>query len=448
MTDIGFVGLGKLGYPIAAMMAASGHNVIGTDVDSYALNHERKLFKEAGLKSGHTFSMIQEKAKPQMIFTQQMNFLVARSSIIFVAVQTPHQPEFGGTEPLPEKRADFDYRHLIEACQQIREAINAQPSLPRYAGPTIAIISTVLPGTLRRDIMPIFEGSGATVIYNPQFIAMGTVLRDYVEPEFNLIGADVGVDGATASSIIVEEVHRRVQRFYQAALLGRPEVFNLPETHYMTLESAELAKVAYNTMIGMKIAYANTIGEIAHKVDANCDDVINVIKASTDRLISTKYLEPGMGDGGGCHPRDNIAMSWLAEQVSLSHNFFDDVMMQRERHARWLALKWRMVGVDQSLLLNTKLEFVLVGTEFKPETNLEDGSPARLVQALMQADGYDVVCVDNVPPIAQPAAFFIGCAHERYKEIKWPKGSVVIDPFRYIEDQEGVRIISIGRPNA
>src|SRR5258708_38705322 len=88
----------------------------------------------------------------------------------------------------------------------------------------------------------------------------------------------------------------------------------------------------------MKIAYANAIMEICHKVPGcNVDEVTAGLSMATGRLLSSKYLAGGMGDGGGCHPRDNIALSWLARELGLRFGFFESLMIARERQTEWLA---------------------------------------------------------------------------------------------------------------
>ena len=88
----------------------------------------------------------------------------------------------------------------------------------------------------------------------------------------------------------------------------------------------------------MKIVYANVMMEICHKLAGtmNVDAVTDAMKLATNRLVSPKYLSAGMGDGGGCHPRDNIAMSWLARKLDLSYDFFDSLMSAREKQTEWL----------------------------------------------------------------------------------------------------------------
>ena len=222
----------------------------------------------------------------------------------------------------------------------------------------------------------------------------------------------------------------------------------------MSIESAELTKVAYNTFIGGKIIFANTMMEICHKIGADIDSVTSTLKKASDRLVSSAYMDGGMGDGGGCHPRDNIAMSWLATQLNLSHNLFDDLMTAREDQADWLAnLVYREAVEGRSLL-----PIIIVGVAYKPGTNLTVGSPALLVQRILEVKyGAHPRVIDNFVTnksldgmkdlvYRQTASvFLIGCKHPHYEELKFPRGSVVVDPFRFIPEQDGVKVIGLGR---
>jgi UDPglucose 6-dehydrogenase len=344
--------------------------------------------------------------------------------IIFIAVQTPHDPRYEGITPIPYVRADFDYTHLVAAVRALATRINYPV--------VIDIISTCLPGTMRSRIKPHLN-SNMSLVYNPFFIAMGTTMKDFLNPEFVLLGSED--DAALA----------KVKEFYREIY---PEPSHI-SIRSMNIESAELCKVAYNTYISLKIAWANTIMEICYYYPkADCDEICEAIKHATDRIVSPKYMSGGMGDGGGCHPRDNIAMSWLAQQIGLSFDIFEAAMVCREKQAEWKAkVLWLYAST-------TRLPPIILGYAFKPETNLTVGSPALLV-----ADAYKSLAdvaprlldeyVNPEDDVELPTAvYLIGCRHERYQDIVFPKGSVVIDPHRMIPDQEGVKVIRLGEAEA
>jgi UDPglucose 6-dehydrogenase len=244
-------------------------------------------------------------------------------------------------------------------------------------------------------------------------------MKDFLHPEFVLFG----VHDRTAAA--------KAERFYRT-IHDRP-------FYETSVENAELIKVAYNTFIGMKIAFANTLMEICHKTPGtDVDQVTDALKLATDRLISPRYLTAGMGDGGGCHPRDNIALSWLARKLDLSFDLFEMTIVARERQANWLT----------GLMMEYELPKVILGKSFKPESSLEVGSPSILCMNLLVAKGYEVTMydpyIDRVMPQFTASVFLIGTKHSEFEHFKFPKGSVVIDPWRYVKRTEGVKVIHVG----
>ena len=303
---IGFVGLGKLGLPCALAIESRGHEVAGYDTSDQVQREiaARTLrYHEAGAQD------LIDKTRLRVV--DRMADLVAWADLIFVAVQTPHDPRFEGTTPLPPDRADFDYTFLRCAITQI-----AADAARQNRRPIVSVISTVLPGTMRREIMPIVAGR-LRVCYNPFFIAMGTCIDDFLRPEFVLLG----IDDAEAAQV--------VDRFY-ATITDAP-VFRT------SVVNAEAIKVFYNTAISTKIAAANAIMEFCHAVPgADVDVVMQALALATRRVVSAAYTTGGMGDGGACHPRDSIALSHYAHALGLSYDWFGQIMVAREAQTRWL----------------------------------------------------------------------------------------------------------------
>jgi len=403
---VGFIGLGKLGLPCALALESKGHEVCGYDIDlkvKEILDTKILPYKEI---------WAQEHLNNSRIDFVDVDEVVKRSEIIFVPIQTPHDPAYEGTTRIPDTRVDFDYTWLVEGMKSLSQAIdrNGKEKI-------VIIISTVLPGTIDEYIRPVLS-SNVKLCYNPFFIAMGTTIKDFLNPEFVLFGVDD------------EQASKKAEELYRT-LHDRP--------FFKTkIKNAELIKVAYNTFIGMKIVFANTMMEICHKTGADVDAVVDALSLATQRIISKSYLRGGMGDGGGCHPRDNIAMSWLARKHNLSHDFFQDLMIAREDQTEWLA----------DLICQYDLPKVILGKAFKPETNLTTGSPAILLKNILIERGVNVTCYDpNIDldkPTFSKSVFFIGTKHDFFSTIKFPEGSVVLDPHRYIPDQEGVKVIRIG----
>ncbi len=407
---IGFIGLGKLGLPCAVAVAMKGHDVMAYDIVPSLMNKNYRSYRETGPDGREPFNPYLERSTMRF---GELEEVVAHSDILFVAVQTPHGPRYEGVTCLPEERMDFDYRYLVRSINEISAVVKRES--------VVAICSTVLPGTIRHHIKPVASPM-LRLCYNPFFIAMGTTMRDFLHPEFVLLGVDD--PGAAAA----------VEAFY-ATLTEAPIC-------RMSIDSAELTKVAYNTYIGMKIVFANTLMEICHKSPgANVDDVTGALKRAHRRLISPHYLDGGMGDGGGCHPRDNIAMSWLARELPLSHDIFENVMMARDNQTTWLA----------DLMCAHDLPKAIIGYSFKTGTNLTVGSPALLLKGILEERGFRPFLYDphvegeqrDLSTLA-PHVFLIGTKHQEFTLLTFPKGSVIIDPWRYLAPQEGVTLIPVG----
>jgi UDPglucose 6-dehydrogenase len=415
--NIGFIGAGKLGLPVALAVDAKGHNVCVTDINRYVKGYliDKMIpYQEEGVPE-----LLQEH---NVDFVSNIDAVYNRSDIIFLAIQTPHNERFEGVTPLPEDRADFSYEYLIDAIQEISEVADEW-----MIEKTVVIISTVLPGTIEREIKPHLS-EYLKLCYNPFFIAMGTTVRDFLNPEFVLLGyEDI-------------EAANHVKEFY-STLHDRP-------IYDTSIINAEMIKVCYNTFISTKIAYANTIMELCHKVGADVDAVTNAIKMATSRLISTAYLSGGAGDGGGCHPRDNIAMSWLAKKHNLSHDLFEDIMLAREDQSAWLASI-----ISDYVHANQGMRVIIMGLAFKENTNLITGSPSMLLIHQLE-EGYGIypqVYDPNLPKYSQiPTArgiYFVVTKHREFIDFPYPSGSIVIDLWRFVKVPNNVQYVPIGKPN-
>ena len=418
--NIGFVGMGKLGLPSALAIESKGHTVVGYDINPDVAGY---------IKTGKIPYM--EENVPELLTNTSIRMLpladvLQVSEIIFVPVQTPHDPLYEGVTQLPKTTADFNYTYLKDACSSISKEIDnlGQDRI-------VIIISTVLPGTIEREIKP-FLSKHVKLCYNPFFIAMGTTVSDFLHPEIVLFGVDD--KGAV----------EKAKEFYRT-------ITDAP-FHEMSIVNAELVKVNYNTYISMKINFANNLMEVCHKMreqGADVDVVIDALSDCTRRIISPAYMRGGMPDGGGCHPRDNIALADFAKRMSLSNDIYTEGMIVREHHIEWFANMMRSYK---------KLPKVILGKSYKPETNLTVGSPSvRLYNELVSPS-------DNTPPVSvtmwdpyadsgcdvpttldKPSVFFVGTRHEQFRTFDYPQGSVVIDPFGYVDKCTGVTLIRVGR---
>jgi len=408
---IGFIGLGKLGLPCALAIEKKGHKVFGYDVNPEV----GKILESRVLPYKEVDG--QEHLETHNISFLSLSEVVKESEIIFVAVQTPHEPKYEGITRIPNERCDFNYAYLKDSIKAISDVLDKLKE-----NRIVVIISTVLPTTVKEQIMPLVS-QYMRLCYNPFFIAMGTTIHDFLNPEFVLLGNDN------------EEAANEVEKFYRT--------LHTSPVYKTSITNAELIKVSYNTFISMKIVFANTLMEICHKMGGNVDEVTKALGMANQRIISDKYLTGGMGDGGGCHPRDNIAMSFLAEKLNMSFDFFNSIMKAREEQTEWLAEIVRENKGD--------LPIVVLGKAFKPETNLISGSPSILLKNILNETEQDVEVydphIDEEKTFDKPSIFFVGTKHDAFAKMSFPEGSVVVDPWRYIPKTDGVKVIHVGKQN-
>lgn len=406
---VGVIGLGKLGLPVALAIEKMGHEVKGMDNSPRVIDNILK--KEIPYQEHPA----EEWIKDSNIQIMSIGELVDWADFLFVAVQTPHDPAYEGITPMPDERVDFNYSYLVTAVSDAagRAKFNKKSI-------NLVVISTCLPTTFETRIEP-YINEYVNYVYNPFFIAMGTAIDDFLKPEFVLIG-----EREEASSDFLQE-------FYST-------IHDSP-VYVTDITTAELIKVGYNTFIGMKIAYINTMMEICEKTGANVDDFSEALGFANQRIISTKYLSGGMGDGGGCHPRDNIAMSWLAQKLDLSHDIFEDIMKCREDQTKWLA----EYAVKNAFEMLPPRRIFVMGREYKKETNLTVGSPALLLEYYLDKLNANWTELEGMMDPVEAGVFIIATNHDRFANLNFPETSIVIDPWGYIPDQFGVRVKRIGR---
>jgi UDPglucose 6-dehydrogenase len=371
---VGFVGVGKLGKD-AAEVLSEFYDVTGYDINPVDT----------------TINM-----------SDTLEGCVKDKDIVLIAVPTQHHIDYDGryaTSHLEPK--DFDYTIAISVTKQVDELVDKDT--------LIVMISTMLPGTVRREIAPLINNG--RFIYNPYLIAQGTVKFDMRNPEMIMIGTEDGSKTGDA---------KMLSDFYQ------PMLENNPRVEIGTWEEMESTKVFYNTFITAKLCLVNMIQDAAMAVGhMNVDVVTDALKYSTDRIMGPKYMTAGLGDGGGCHPRDNIALRSFAEKHNFGYDLFDAIMKAREEQANNIAKHFEKVGVSKDM------PCVILGAGFKPGLATQhEGSPSILVGFYLEKLGYTVT-YDEL--LDQPAAYMLG----------WPKyfdnhmfapGSYVIDPWRSCKD--------------
>jgi len=361
---IGFIGLGKLGKDAAEVLAEK-HDVVGYDPNVVV----------DGISG-----TLEEACKDK--------------DVVLVAVQTPHDSKYGGETPTSHlEPKDFDYSYLIQAVKDVDERVDK--------GTLISVISTVLPGTVRREVLPLIKRG--RFIYNPYLIAQGTVKWDMRNPEMIMIGTSSGKD---------DEQSQTLRKLYDPILQK--------DTRYEigTWEEIEALKVFYNTFITTKLCLVNMIQDVAMKVgNINVDVVTDALKYSTQRIMGPSYMRAGFGDGGACHPRDNIALRHMAKQLNLGYDLFDSIMKVRESQAENMArfvMQYQMPVVDQTI-----------------------GSPSMLVGWYIEnLDSSIKVYYDEAP---DEGAYTYLIHDKGLMPKQFNPGSCIIDPYRTLKHSDATR---------
>lgn len=400
--QIAMIGCGKLGLPCAEVMSEK-YRVVGYDP---VINPQCSILMMDSIRDA-----------------------VVNSEIIFVAVPTPHDIEYDGSKPIAQLTPkDFDYSILIKVLTEINTVANSSQ--------LVVLISTVLPGTVRKKLKS--HITAARFIYNPYLIAMGSVKWDMVNPECLIIGTEDGSETSDAKMLI---------DFY------KPLMKNNPRINIGTWDEAEAIKIFYNTFISTKIGLVNMIQDVAEtNGNINVDIVTDALKASTQRITGPRYLTAGMGDAGACHPRDNIALRWLAQELDLGYDLFHAIMHSRDMQAKRMAQKLVCLSKDYNLPI------VIHGRAYKPGVPYTIGSYSELIGFYVKEQKHSVSYADPLTGDIWAGKAVILLAHNNKVtyagtgvEIKpdnfyfnIESGSIIVDPWRTTTHIDGCKVIHYG----
>jgi len=356
------VGLGKLGASMAAAIASRGFQVTGVDVSERAISL---------LQLGH--APVQETGLAALIAqhrerlraTGDYAVAVAQSDVTFVVVPTPS-----------DGRGAFSLDYAKAAFRAIGRALAEKDGYH-----LVVLTSTVLPGAGRHALLPILEAESGKVAgrdfgycYSPEFIALGSVIRDFLNPDFTLVGE------------VDERAGRLLEECYTHILAnGAP-------CRRMSVENAELAKLAVNTYITQKIVFANELAALCEQIPGGDVDVVTDA-IGLDSRIGRKCLTGGLAYGGPCFPRDNVALRFLAGALGSSASLATATHDTNEASVRQL--------VDRiAALSGPGTRVAVLGLAYKPSSHVVDASPGlALARALtelgVQVAAYDPLALES-----------------------------------------------------
>lgn len=350
--NVSFIGLGKLGLPLACCLAKSGNRILGVDKNEYILdklNNQELPFYEPGLSDIFPH--------PNFIgFTDSYKRAVEETEASIILVNT--------------QLGDSGYSDEFVQSALTDLAVNLKKSNKDYH--LIVLSSTVLPGSIQKLIKLVEKISGREYgksfgfSYVPDFVKLGSVINDFLNPEFFLIGANNMTDVSMTQSIWY--------RFHQ----------NESPVKVLTLEETEVAKVSLNAYIVNKITFANFLGQLCEGMDnVNVHNITKVI--GLDKRISPYFFGYGTPFGGTCFPRDTSAFIKFAENRGrdakhlkfsneVNENLYQDILNKCKGHSK--------VGI--------------LGVSFKPNSPVTIGSPSsRLIEDLV-AMGINVFVYDEI----------------------------------------------------
>ena len=356
LSSVSVIGLGKLGAPMAACFAARGFTVHAVDLNPQKVDaisrgvppvHEPGLAELLGESGGRISA------------TKDIEAAVNASDATFVVVATPSEADGG-----------FSLQYAIPSCESIGRALRT-----KSAYHVVVITSTVMPGSMGSPIKSALEhasgkrcGVDFGLCYNPEFIALGTVIRDFYNPDFLLIGES----DAHAGDVLCE-IYKRTCK-------------NSPAFARMNWINAEITKLSVNTYITTKISYANMLARLCEKLpDADVNVVTDAL--GLDTRIGAKYLKGAVSYGGPCFPRDNRALAALAARVGASSGLAEATDIFNRAQIKVLAetVKSHRVGDDVVGIL---------GLTYKPNTDVVEESFGLLLAQDLSSANLPVIVYD------------------------------------------------------
>lgn len=375
--NVSVIGLGKLGLCTASCFAANGVKVIGVDKKTEfisALQNKECPIQETGLNE-----YINE-AWDNFEATEDLSYAIKNSDISLIIVPTPSMAD-----------GRFMNKYLEVVLKAMATALKEKDSFH-----VVDIVSTVMPGSCENIFKPMLEeltgkecGVDFGLVYNPEFIALGSVLQNFLNPDMVLIGAS-----DDKSSSIIKDLYSLM-------------VKSQPQYSIMSLVNAEITKLSLNCYCTMKISFANEISALCENIEgASAAVITNAIGA--DSRIGKKYIKPGLGFGGPCFPRDNEALQASANEFGYELKLSPQVVAINKAVPNRI-LKRIMGSVDKKSMV------AVLGLAYKPGTHIiEESQSIMLIEALIK-EGYAVAVHD--PQAMEAAKLKLGNSVDFYSDL-------------------------------
>ena len=353
-TTISVFGLGYVGCVSAACFAREGHSVIGVDVNPAKvdmINAGKATIVEAGI--GQLVAEMVEGGRLEA--TTDIAYAVRETAVSLVCVGTPSRAN-----------GSLDLSYVERVAEQIGAAIKDKQD--RH---TVVIRSTVLPGTMHELVIPALErrsgrkaGRDFGVCGNPEFLREGTSIKDFYDPPFTLVGADDEETGRTVAALYAG---------IEAAV------------HVVPVRTAEMVKYACNCFHGLKVAFANEIGNICKASGVDSHEVMRIFCEDRKLNISPYYLRPGFAFGGSCLPKDLRATVYKARSVDVPVPVLEATLESNRKQIE------KAFGLVQA---TSKKQIGVLGLSFKAGTDDLRESPMVTLIEMLIGRGFQLAIYD------------------------------------------------------
>jgi len=371
---IGLIGAGRLGICLALLMENAGYDVLVSDIrEDYVENLNKKIIQTA---EPHVAEHLKESCNIEA--TTDNKRVIAECNIIFTLVATPSSPD-----------GSYDVSSVWNVVRDFQES-------PNVEGKTLVVGCTTNPGDCVR-FQEQLKSYGVSVIYNPEFIAQGSIIKDLTHADMVLIGGEN------------EEVMDLLSEMYKKIQVVKPKISRMSTT------AAELVKLAVNCYLTTKISYANMVGEVMTMAGLE-DEIETVLNAiGNDSRVGTKYLRYGYGFGGPCLPRDNRSFAAFAKKLGLTYNLGETTDNFNCEHAKFLKNYFINKNKDS-------LPFYFSYISYKKGTDILTESQQYILCKDLLNEGYTVYVDDINSIIKQVDAHLIEWYGDRIKFGKPPEG--------------------------
>ncbi|HET7625845.1 MAG TPA: nucleotide sugar dehydrogenase [Verrucomicrobiae bacterium] len=413
LTKISVFGLGKLGACMAATFAQKGFEVVGVDINPETV---RKINAGQPPVEEPLLAQTMRDAGPRFRASTEARDAVP-TDVSFFIVPSPSLPD-----------GSFSNEFLMRAMESVARVVR-QSGKKKHL---FVCSSTTTPGAGDAVLIPMLErelggecGKDFGYCYNPEFIALGNVVRGLLEPDMVLIG-----ESDPASGVALESLYRKYNN-------------NQPNIARMSVTSAELTKISVNSFITMKISFTNQLRLIAERFpNADIHTILSAI--GSDTRINPKYLRAGLSYGGPCFPRDNRLLAYTARQAGTQAPLAeasDRVNEQTKQDLLEQIKKWVEPGESVAIL----------GMSYKPDTYITEESAGLFLAQQLKRQGYDVwvhdccakpsnspnllefSAIENVESLHQKSDFkaaVICCPWPQYAHVKFHPKTHVIAPWK------------------